>query len=116
KRTTMAPTTAPMSPAPSPGAYHPRAWPRKLATNAPTMPRIVVNTKPLGSLVLPGMMNLAITPATNPMTIVQMIPMACSYDGLGDDRAGTGRYTPTVVAGNYHVGAGACAMAPMRCI
>src|SRR5215475_16106496 len=25
-----------------------------------------------------------------------------SYDGLGDDRAGTGRYTPTVVAGKYH--------------
>jgi hypothetical protein len=63
------------------------------------MPRIVVNTKPLGSLLLPGMMNLAITPATNPMTIVQIIPMACSYDGFGDDRAGTGRYTPTVVAG-----------------
>jgi hypothetical protein len=41
------------------------------------MPRIVVNTKPEGSL-LPGMMNLAITPAINPMTIVQMIPMACS--------------------------------------
>ena len=35
-------------------------------------------------LVAPGMMNLAITPATKPMTIVQIIPMACSYEGRGE--------------------------------
>jgi len=44
---------------------------------APTIPRIVVNTKPEGSL-LPGIMNFAITPAIKPMMIVQKIPMACS--------------------------------------
>src|SRR4029079_13152738 len=37
------------------------------------MPRIVVSTNPEGSL-RPGMMNLAITPATNPMTMVQIMP------------------------------------------
>jgi hypothetical protein len=31
--------------------------------------------KPEGSLLLPGMMNLAITPAMNPMMIVQMMPI-----------------------------------------
>jgi len=34
-------------------------------------------------------MNLAITPATNPTRIVQMIPMACSYEMPGDGRAAT---------------------------
>jgi len=33
------------------------------------------------------------------MMIVQMIPMACSYKGLGDGRAARQRYTPTVVPG-----------------
>ena len=47
------------------------------------MPRIVVNTKPEGSLLLPGMMNLAITPATNPMTIPDDTH-EISFEGLGD--------------------------------
>ena len=98
KRTTMAPTTAPMSPAPSPGEYHPSACPRKPATTAPTMPRIVVNTKPEGSF-LPGMMNLAITPATNPMMIVQMMPMAYSYEGLGNAERPQNDNTPTAIPG-----------------
>src|SRR5829696_9204624 len=36
------------------------------------MPRMVVRINPAGSF-LPGMRNFAITPATNPMTIVQMM-------------------------------------------
>ena len=43
------------------------------ATNAPTMPRIVVNTKPDGSF-FPGMRNFAMTPAKKPIIIVQIIP------------------------------------------
>src|SRR4051812_39193005 len=70
----MAPTTAPISPAPSSALYQPKAWPRYVARNAPTMPRIVVSTKPEGSL-FPGWMNFAITPATKPMMIVQIMPM-----------------------------------------
>src|SRR3954468_9203583 len=42
---------------------------------APTIPRMVVRMNPAGSF-LPGMRNLAITPAMKPMTIVQIIPMA----------------------------------------
>jgi hypothetical protein len=61
------------------------------------MPRIVVNTKPEGSL-RPGMMNFAITPATNPMTIVQMIPMACSYGGSVIVELSHNDTPPTVVA------------------
>src|SRR5215203_3905255 len=38
------------------------------------MPKMVVRIKPAGSF-LPGMRNFAITPATNPMTIVQMMLM-----------------------------------------
>lgn len=38
------------------------------------IPNMVVNMNPDGSL-RPGMMNFAITPAMNPMMIVQMIPM-----------------------------------------
>ena len=72
--TMIAPTTAPMKPAPSPALYQPRACPRKEATNAPTMPRMVVMMNPDGSL-LPGMMNFATTPARNPMMMVQIIPI-----------------------------------------
>ena len=73
-RTITAPTTAPIKPAPSPGRYQPKDCPRNVATKAPTMPRIVVRMNPLGSF-FPGVMNFAITPATKPMIIVQMIPM-----------------------------------------
>src|SRR5947209_8779694 len=52
--TMTAPTTAPISPAPSPAWYHPTACPRKVATNAPTIPNSVVSTKPDGSLEVPG--------------------------------------------------------------
>ena len=77
KRTMIAPTTAPIKPAPCPGPYQPSICPRKLATKAPTMPRMAVRMNPCGSLG-PGMMNLAITPAINPMMIVQMMPISRS--------------------------------------
>ena len=67
-----APTTAPISPAPSPSPYQPIAWPSQEATKAPTMPRTVVRMNPLG-LLSPGVMNLAMTPAMKPMMMVQMI-------------------------------------------
>ena len=41
---------------------------------APMMPRMAVSTKPCGSL-RPGMRNFAMTPATNPMMMVQIKPM-----------------------------------------
>ena|SRR6476660_5913934 len=44
------PTIAPTSPAFWSGSYQPMACPRYVATNAPTMPRIVVSMKPWGSL------------------------------------------------------------------
>ena len=71
----MAPTTDPISPAPSPARYQPKACPTHVATKAPMMPSTVVRMKPDGSL-SPGMISYAITPATKPMMIVQMIPMA----------------------------------------
>ena len=48
--TMIAPTVAPMNPALCPSWYHPIAWPRKVATNAPAMPSRVVRMKPDGSL------------------------------------------------------------------
>jgi len=42
-----------------------------VATKAPTMPRAVVRMKPWGSCVLPGVTNLAITPAIKPIRMVQ---------------------------------------------
>src|SRR3954466_11599906 len=69
------------------------------------MPRMVVITKPEGSL-LPGMMNLAMTPAMNPMMIVQMMPMRTPLERPGDDRAVTSPYTPGAIApGNAPRGA-----------
>ena len=62
-RTMMAPITAPMMPTPLLALWKPRARPRKVPTKAPTMPRIVVITKPEGSLG-PGVTNLAMTPAS----------------------------------------------------
>jgi hypothetical protein len=50
KRTMIAPTTAPIKPAPWPGLYQPSICPRKLATKAPTMPRMAVRMNPCGSL------------------------------------------------------------------
>ena len=47
--TMTAPTTAPISPAPSFGPYQPSAWPSQVATKAPMMPRMVVRMKPEGS-------------------------------------------------------------------
>ena len=47
RSTMIAPTVAPIRPAASPALYQPRACPRKVATKAPTMPRIVVMMKPL---------------------------------------------------------------------
>src|SRR4030081_1207037 len=70
----IAPTTAQTSPAPSPGGYQPSACPRNVATKAPTIPRMVVRMNPVGSL-SPGMMNLAMIPATKPMMMVQRIPI-----------------------------------------
>jgi hypothetical protein len=42
---------------------------------------MVVSTNPDGSF-LPGMMNFAMTPAMNPMMIVQMMPMTPFHDLL----------------------------------
>src|SRR3954451_5506642 len=39
----IAPTTAPISPAPSSALYHPMAWPRYVAKNAPTNPVVRIN-------------------------------------------------------------------------
>src|SRR5882672_4187992 len=75
--TMIAPTTPPTNPALSPGRYHPRAWPKYVATNAPTIPKILVRMKPEGSL-SPGMRNLAITPTIKPMIIVHSIPISHS--------------------------------------
>jgi hypothetical protein len=41
---------------------------------------MVVKMKPEGSL-LPGVMSFAITPATNPMMIVQIMPTPLSVSG-----------------------------------
>ena len=59
---------------------------------------MVVSTKPEGSL-LPGMINLAITPAINPMTIVQMIPIACSSKARRRPSYVTTIHPPKVVPG-----------------
>jgi len=67
-----------MKPAPWPGPYQPTAWPSQVATKAPTMPRMAVSTKPCGSFG-PGIRNLATTPATKPMMIVQMIDINVPY-------------------------------------
>src|SRR4051794_11664780 len=76
-RTMIAPTVAPISPAPSPAWYHPIACPRKVATKAPAIPSRVVRTKPEGSLG-PGCSSFAMTPATKPMMIVQSMPIMFS--------------------------------------
>src|SRR5215472_13206541 len=76
-RIIIAPTIAPMNPAPWPALYHPIAWPRYVATKAPTIPSTVVQINPVGSYLFPGYRNFAITPAT-PIMIVQMIPIATS--------------------------------------
>ena len=54
----------------------PAAWGTG-ATTAPTMPRMVVRTKPEGSFG-PGEMNFARTPARKPMMIVQMMVIAAA--------------------------------------
>ena len=46
KRTTTAPTMAPMKPAPWSGRYQPINWPTQVARNAPTTPSTVVRMKP----------------------------------------------------------------------
>src|ERR1700710_750448 len=52
------------------------ACPRKVATTAPTIPRIVVRMKPRG-LGPPGVTSLAMTPAKNPTMMAQTISMTC---------------------------------------
>src|SRR4029079_2702789 len=91
----IAPTTEPMKPAPSPALYQLSACPRKEATNAPTMPRMVVMMKPDSSL-SHGMMNFATTPARNPMMMVQMmlIGLLPIFDEL---RRGEGGRRPSCV-------------------
>jgi hypothetical protein len=46
--TRMAPTVAPISPAPWSGRYHPIAWPMKVEMNAPAMPSRAVRMNPDG--------------------------------------------------------------------
>src|SRR5450432_1942128 len=50
------------------------AWPIKVATNAPTMPSMVVSMNPLG-LFGPGDSNRAIIPATKPTMMIQRMPL-----------------------------------------
>jgi hypothetical protein len=59
----------------------------KVATNAPTMPSTVVSTKPAG-LWGPRDSNLAIMPATNPMTTTHRMPMISSLNPGASDSAG----------------------------
>jgi hypothetical protein len=56
-------------------------WPRKVATKAPTMPRMVVRRKPVG-LFGPGDSRRAITPARNPMRMIQ-IKLKATSAGMG---------------------------------
>ncbi len=65
-----APTTAPMNPADWPGWYQPNAWPRKVATIAPTIPSSTVTMNPPGSR--PGVSILATNPARPPMMMAPM--------------------------------------------
>ena len=53
-RTMIAPTIAPMKPAFWPALYHPTAWPRYVATKAPTIPSTAVKIYPVGSYLFPG--------------------------------------------------------------
>src|SRR5690606_40434540 len=69
--TMMAPTTEPIQPAGSPGAYQPSDWPRNPATTAPMMPRMVVMMMPM--FWSPGMMARAISPTTKPTMIIMMM-------------------------------------------
>jgi MFS family permease len=71
-RMRMAPTVAPIRPAPWSARYQPMVWPRNVATKAPTMPRMVVRRKPVG-LFGPGDSRRATTPARNPMMMIQMM-------------------------------------------
>ena len=99
-RMIIAPTIAPMKPALSPGPYQPICWPSQVATNAPTMPRMVVRMKPRGSF-LPGVMSLAMTPATKPMMMVQMMAQACRsrLPPANNERRGT--RVPAATAAYY---------------
>src|SRR5690606_1263702 len=72
--TMIAPIIEAIQPALSPASYHPTATPRYPATNAPTMPRMMVMTMPI--FCSPGMMALAISPTISPTMIMLMIPMA----------------------------------------
>src|SRR5262245_29475153 len=56
--------------------YKPTAWPRKVATNAPTMPSTVVRMKPVG-LLGPGASRRAITPAMKPTMMIQRMLTGC---------------------------------------
>jgi hypothetical protein len=87
-RMIIAPTIAPMNPAPSPALYHPIAWPRYVATKAPIIPSTVVKMNPVGSYLFPGYKNFAMTPATKPIMMVQIILIAISL------RSALGRAAP----------------------
>src|SRR5262245_61185889 len=90
----MAPTVDPINPVELPGAYHPTACPRKVATKEPATPRAMVIITPPGSF--PGMMSLASAPATSPMTRVQMSDMLPPYwwprTGLTGPKSATDGY------------------------
>ena len=63
-RRTIAPTVAPMSPAPRCGAYMPMESPIKVARNAPATPSTIVSKNPCG-LFAPGVILLAVTVLTS---------------------------------------------------
>jgi hypothetical protein len=70
-----------MKPAPWPAWYQPIAWPMNVAASAPPMPSAAVRKNPDGPA--PGVSHLAISPATNPMMIVQIRCMKNPLDLYG---------------------------------
>ena len=78
----IAPTVAPIRPAPWSSRYQPMVWLMKVATKAPAMPSSVVRMKPLGSFG-PGERKRAMMPAMNPITMIQMMfdtTLSCDFD------------------------------------
>src|SRR5262249_208003 len=87
----MAPTVAPMKPAPCSGPYQPMACPRYVATKAPAIPRSVVRRKLPGSFSR-GASHREMSPAMKPMMMMPMIAMRPPEIGeRGKRSSGQGR-------------------------
>ena len=109
--------TAPMIEAIHPGAslgpYQPIAWPKNLAANAPTMPRIAVRTNPEGSFG-PEWISLAMTPTMKPTIIVPiMLSNSPSVQALVSlCRISEGMFNPGVRSGGARTVQEACPRCP----